>query len=68
MMNRDRSWRQMILVPKDPCPSWNEKLKLLSEQGNRGQYPLGTRIQIPSNGHIWKVWDELAALVRTRID
>ncbi len=28
-MGRDRSWRQMILVPKDPCPFWNVKLKLL---------------------------------------
>ncbi len=26
---RDKSWGQMILVPKDPCLCWNVKLKLL---------------------------------------
>ncbi len=28
-MDRDRSWGQTILVPKDPCPCWIIKLKLL---------------------------------------
>jgi hypothetical protein len=27
-------WGQMILVPKDPCPCWNVKLKLLYLRGN----------------------------------
>jgi hypothetical protein len=28
-MDRNRFWGQLILVPKDPCPCWRIKLKLL---------------------------------------
>ncbi len=28
-MDEEGLWGQMIVVPKDPCPCWNVKLKLL---------------------------------------
>jgi hypothetical protein len=31
-MDEEGLWGEMIVVPKDPCPCWNVKLKLLYSQ------------------------------------
>jgi hypothetical protein len=49
-MDRNRSWGQMLLVPKDPCPCWNVKLKLLLDYGYAdGRFTMSPRGVAVSN-------------------